>query len=181
MKRDREIPELLSKAMLGRLTDEERRRLDEWRAGDGENARLCDEVLSPEFMERKCREAAEVDVARGYARVVEKYRRRRFVRRVAAREPEAAPDSVKEGFFVSSKIVVITGSLRNDYLSSKLIRSHSQMDSISINSSIGINQIADRNNNGARAIIENQSDSLSFVIIRTGLNETLEIQVNGRT
>ena len=44
--------------------------------------RLCDEVLSPEFMERKCREAAEVDVARGYARVVEKYRRRRFVRRL---------------------------------------------------------------------------------------------------
>ena len=33
-------------------------------------------------MERKCREAAEVDVARGYARVVEKYRRRRFVRRL---------------------------------------------------------------------------------------------------
>ena len=82
MKRDREIPELLSKAMLGRLTDEERRRLDEWCAGDGENARLCDEVLAPEFLERKSREAAEVDIVAGYLRVMAKCRRRRVARRL---------------------------------------------------------------------------------------------------
>ena len=82
MRTDKNIPDLLAKAMTGALTGEERRRLDDWRERDEDNARLCDEVLSPEFMERKCREAAEVDVARGYARVVEKYRRRRFVRRL---------------------------------------------------------------------------------------------------
>ena len=82
MRTDKNIPDLLAKAMTGALTGEERRLLDDWRERDEDNARLCDEVLSPEFMERKCREAAEVDVARGYARVVEKYRRRRFVRRL---------------------------------------------------------------------------------------------------
>ena len=65
MRTDKNIPDLLAKAMTGALTGEERRLLDDWRERDEDNARLCDEVLSPEFMERKCREAAEVDVARG--------------------------------------------------------------------------------------------------------------------
>ena len=82
MRRDRDIPELLAKAMLGRLTDEERRRLDEWCAEDGENARLRGEVLAPEFLERKSREAMEVDIVEGYLRVMAKCRRRRVGRRL---------------------------------------------------------------------------------------------------
>lgn len=82
MKTDKDISDLLSKAMTGTLTDEEERRLAAWREQDEEHARLCDEVLTLEFMRKKCREAAEVDIVAGYLRVMEKCRRRRLGRRL---------------------------------------------------------------------------------------------------
>ena len=45
MRTDKNIPDLLAKAMTGALTGEERRLLDDWRERDEDNARLCDEVL----------------------------------------------------------------------------------------------------------------------------------------
>ena len=87
MKTNRDIPDLLAKAMVGRLSDEEEKRLAAWREENGANERLYAEVMAPECLAKKVEEVASVDIVAGYARVMAKYRRHvrgRRLRRWAA-------------------------------------------------------------------------------------------------
>ena len=68
----KEIPTLLSKALLGGLSEEEEVRLRAWRGKREENEYLYREVMKRGFVEKKCREVSRVNIVNGYMNVIRK-------------------------------------------------------------------------------------------------------------
>ena len=82
MKTYKEIPSLLSKVLLGTLSEEEAHVLRQWREESSENERLYESVMNAEYMVQKSREVANVDIVNGYMNVVQKRKRNARVRRI---------------------------------------------------------------------------------------------------
>ena len=82
MKTYKEIPSLLSKVLLGTLSEEEAHVLRQWREESSENERLYESVMNAEYMVQKSREVANVDIVNGYMNVVLKRKRNARVRRI---------------------------------------------------------------------------------------------------
>lgn len=82
MKTYKEIPSLLSKVLLGTLSEEEAYVLRQWREESSENERLYESVMNAEYMVQKSREVANVDIVNGYMNVVQKRKRNARVRRI---------------------------------------------------------------------------------------------------
>ena len=80
MKTYKEIPSLLSKVLLGTLSEEEAHVLRQWREESSENERLYESVMNAEYMVQKSREVANVDIVNGYMNVVQKRKRNARVR-----------------------------------------------------------------------------------------------------
>lgn len=81
------IPTLLSKAVLGTLSEQEEKRLKMWRENCQENDRLYRSVMSAEYIARKGEEVTRVNIVEGYFKVLRKQKhnvRVRRIRRVAA-------------------------------------------------------------------------------------------------
>ena len=81
------IPTLLSKAVLGTLSEQEEKRLKMWRENCQENDRLYRSVMSAEYIAQKGEEVTRVNIVEGYFKVRRKQKhnvRVRRVRRVAA-------------------------------------------------------------------------------------------------
>lgn len=68
----KEIPTLLSKALLGGLSEEEEVRLQAWREKSEENEHLYHEMIKRGFVEKKCREVSRVNIVDGYMNVIRK-------------------------------------------------------------------------------------------------------------
>ena len=82
MKTYKESPSLLSKVLLGTLSEEEAHVLRQWREESSENERLYESVMNAEYMVQKSREVANVDIVNGYMNVVQKRKRNARVRRI---------------------------------------------------------------------------------------------------
>lgn len=82
MRTYKEIPTLLSKALLGTLSGEEECSLKEWREANPENERLYGSVMNAEYMVQKSQEIANVDIVNGYMNVLQKRKRNIRVRRI---------------------------------------------------------------------------------------------------
>lgn len=81
------IPDLLSKALTGKLNEEEKERLQSWRDESDANGKLYDEVMTGGFLRDKCKETTRVDIVGGYMKVIGKRKRNvqmRRLRRVVA-------------------------------------------------------------------------------------------------
>lgn len=65
----KEIPTLLSKAILGTLSEEEKSALKEWREESEEHERLYENIMSAGYIQQKSKEVARVDIASGYMNV----------------------------------------------------------------------------------------------------------------
>lgn len=78
----KEIPTLLSKAILGTLSEEEKSALKEWREESEEHERLYENIMSAGYIQQKSKEVARVDVASGYMNVLRKRKRGIRVRRI---------------------------------------------------------------------------------------------------
>lgn len=81
------IPDLLSKALTGKLNEEEKERLQSWRDESDANGKLYDEVMTGGFLRDKCKETTRVDIVGGYLKVIGKRKRNvqmRRLRRVVA-------------------------------------------------------------------------------------------------
>ena len=78
------IPTLLSKALLGTLSEQEEEQLKTWRENCQENDRLYKSMMSAEYIAQKSEEVARVE---GYLKVLRKQKRSvrvRWIRRVTA-------------------------------------------------------------------------------------------------
>ena len=82
MKTYKEIPSLLSKALLGMLSEEEKRVLQQWREESPENEQLYGSVMNTGYIVQKSREVANVDIVNGYMNVLQKRKRNVRVRRI---------------------------------------------------------------------------------------------------
>ena len=82
MKTYTEIPFLLSKALLGTLSEEEERALQQWRDGSPENEQLYESEMNTEYIVQKSHEVARVNIVNGYMNVLLKRKRNVRVRRV---------------------------------------------------------------------------------------------------
>jgi len=82
MKTYKEIPSLLSKALLGMLSEEEKRALQQWREESPENEQLYGSVMNTGYIVQKSREVANVDIVNGYMNVLQKRKRNVRVRRI---------------------------------------------------------------------------------------------------
>ena len=82
MKTYKEIPSLLSKALLGMLSEEEKRALQQWREESQENEQLYGSVMNTGYIVQKSREVANVDIVNGYMNVLQKRKRNVRVRRI---------------------------------------------------------------------------------------------------
>ena len=82
MKTYTEIPFLLSKALLGTLSEEEERALQQWRDGSPENEQLYESEMNTEYIVQKSHEVARVNIVNGYMNVLQKRKRNVRVRRV---------------------------------------------------------------------------------------------------
>lgn len=82
MKTYKEIPSLLSKALLGMLSEEEKRALQQWREESSENEQLYGSVMNTGYIVQKSREVANVDIVNGYMNVLQKRKRNVRVRRI---------------------------------------------------------------------------------------------------
>ena len=82
MRTYKEIPTLLSKALLGTLSSEEECSLKEWREANPENERLYGSVMNAEYLVQKSQEVANVDIVNGYMNVLQKRKRNVRVRRI---------------------------------------------------------------------------------------------------
>ncbi len=78
----KEIPTLLSKAILGTLSEEEKSALKEWREESEEHERLYGNIMSAGYIQQKSKEVARVDIASGYMNVLRKRKRGIQVRRI---------------------------------------------------------------------------------------------------
>ena len=78
----KEIPTLLSKAILGTLSEEEKSALKEWREESEEHERLYGNIMSAGYIQQKSKEVARVDIASGYMNVLRKRKRGIRVRRI---------------------------------------------------------------------------------------------------
>ena len=72
MKTYKEIPSLLSKALLDMLSEEEKRALQQWREENPENEQLYGSVMNTGYIVQKSREMANVDIVNGYMNVLQK-------------------------------------------------------------------------------------------------------------
>lgn len=82
MRTYKEIPTLLSKALLGTLSGEEECSLKEWREANPENERLYGSVMNAGYLLQKSQEIANVDIVNGYMNVLQKRKRNVRVRRI---------------------------------------------------------------------------------------------------
>ena len=82
MKTYTEIPFLLSKALLGTLSEEEERALQQWRDESPENEQLYESEMNTEYIVQKSHEVARVNIVNGYMNVLQKRKRNVRVRRV---------------------------------------------------------------------------------------------------
>lgn len=82
MKTYKEIPSLLSKALLDMLSEEEKRALQQWREESPENEQLYGSVMNTGYIVQKSREVANVDIVNGYMNVLQKRKRNVRVRRI---------------------------------------------------------------------------------------------------
>ena len=82
MKTYTEIPFLLSKALLGTLSEEEERALQQWRDESPENEQLYESEMNTEYIVQKSHEVARVNIVNGYMNVLLKRKRNVRVRRV---------------------------------------------------------------------------------------------------
>ena len=80
MKTYKEIPSLLSKALLDMLSEEEKRALQQWREESPENEQLYGSVMNTGYIVQKSREVANVDIVNGYMNVLQKRKRNVRVR-----------------------------------------------------------------------------------------------------
>ena len=81
------IPTLLSKALLGTLSEQEEEQLKTWRENCQENDRLYKSMMSAEYIAQKSEEVARVNIVEGYLKVLRKQKRSvrvRWIRRVTA-------------------------------------------------------------------------------------------------
>ena len=87
IKNYKEIPTLLSKAVLGTLSEQEEKQLEMWRKSCQENDRLYRSVMTAEYIAQKREEVTRVNIVEGYLKVLRKQKhnvRVRRIRRVAA-------------------------------------------------------------------------------------------------
>ena len=82
MKTYKEIPSLLSKALLDMLSEEEKRALQQWREENPENEQLYGSVMNTGYIVQKSREMANVDIVNGYMNVLQKRKHNVGVRRI---------------------------------------------------------------------------------------------------
>ncbi|MFR5659516.1 FecR family protein [Butyricimonas paravirosa] len=78
----KEIPLLLSKALLGTLSEEEKRVLQQWRDESPENEQLYECEMNAEYMVQKSQEVSRVNIVNGYMNVLQKRKRNVRVRRI---------------------------------------------------------------------------------------------------
>lgn len=72
----------MSKALLGMLSEEEKRALQQWREESPENEQLYGSVMNTGYIVQKSREVANVDIVNGYMNVLQKRKRNVRVRRI---------------------------------------------------------------------------------------------------
>ena len=72
----------MSKALLGMLSEEEKRALQQWREESPENEQLYGSVMNTGYIVQKSREVANVDIVNGYMNVLQKRKRNARVRRI---------------------------------------------------------------------------------------------------
>ena len=82
MKTYTDIPSLLSKALLGTLSEEEECTLQQWRDESLENEQLYESEMNVEYIVQKSHEVARVNIVNGYMNVLQKRKRNVRVRRV---------------------------------------------------------------------------------------------------